>query len=378
MNALALKLKENNCDSYVIYDSFKNADMRYLAGFSAYDPYFYVFKNDGDSYVIVSSMEELRARAESSCTVLTISALELPKLLKEYNAKDATAKMISEFAGKRILVPESMPVGFVKSLEKFSEVVVDESGVVESMRSIKTEDEINKIKYAQEVNELVLQKVISVLEKSMPDASGALFLEDGTTVTSEYLKEITHSEFRHHGFDDEEIIISCAKDTALPHSKGSGPIFANEPIVMDFFPRSLSTGYFCDMTRTVSKGKTSDEIAKMYETVLKAKELAISMIRPGVLGSEVHNAVVEFFKNSGYETAGSSGFIHSLGHGVGLEIHEAPSLSVRGGELKPGNVVTIEPGLYYPGIGGVRLEDMGVVTETGFERFTKFEDRLII
>lgn len=377
MKGLLEKMAENNCDSYVAYDSFRNADMRYLAGFSAYDPYLYVFKNDGSSYIIVSSMEEIRARRESSCTVLTRSALNLNNLLQEYDAETASAKMVTDFAGKKILVPYSAPVGFVKSLEKFSEVVVD-NGTVEKIRSIKRADEIEKIKHAQEINEVVLNEVIDIIKKSKADENGLLFLENGKPLTSEYLKEITHSSYRHFGFDDEDIIISCGKDTALPHSKGEGQLHSNEPIVMDFFPRDLNTGYFADMTRTVSKGKPSDEIIKIYNTVHEAKELAVSMIRPGVKGSDVHNAVVDYFKKAGYETAGSSGFIHSLGHGVGLEIHESPSLSVFGGELKEGHVVTIEPGLYYPETGGVRLEDMGVVTKDGFERFTKFEEKLII
>ncbi|MDO5844328.1 MAG: Xaa-Pro peptidase family protein [Methanocorpusculum sp.] len=377
MKSLVRKLTENNCDAYVSYDSFRNADMRYLAGFSAYDPYFYVFKNDGNSYIIVSSMEELRARRESSCNVLTRSALNLNSLLQEFDAETASAKMIANFAGERILVPSSMPVGFAKALEKFAEVVVDD-GTVEKIRSIKTADEIDKIKHAQEINEIVLDKVIGIIKNSVSDNLGALFLENGEPLTSEYLKEVTHSAYRHYGFDDEDIIISCGKDTALPHAKGSGQFYANEPIVLDFFPRDLKMGYFSDMTRTVSKGKPSEEIVKIYNTVHEAKELAVSMIRPGISGADVHNAVVDFFKGRGYETAGNSGFIHSLGHGVGLEIHEAPSLSVFGKELKEGHVVTVEPGLYYPGIGGVRLEDMGVVTKDGFERFTKFEERLVL
>ena len=164
----------------------------------------------------------------------------------------------------------------------------------------------------------------------------------------------------------------------MPHARGTGPLYANQPIVMDVFPRSELTGYFADMTRTVSKGAPSDEIIRMYDAVQKAKELAASMIHPGITGAEVYTAVVEFFQAEGYETAGSSGFTHSLGHGVGLEIHEAPSLSPSGSELKVGQVITLEPGLYYQGIGGVRLEDMGVVTRDGFDSFTCFEEKLVV
>ena len=131
------------------------------------------------------------------------------------------------------------------------------------------------------------------------------------------------------------------------------------------------------MTRTGVKGEPSLEIQEMYEAVRDAKTLSASQVRAGVLGADLYQAVVEFFEERGYESS-TQGFIHSLGHGVGLEVHEEPSLGPRGGELVVGNVITIEPGLYYPGVGGVRLEDMGAVMETGFDLFTQYEEKLII
>jgi Xaa-Pro aminopeptidase len=131
------------------------------------------------------------------------------------------------------------------------------------------------------------------------------------------------------------------------------------------------------MTRTVVKGEPSPAIREMYDAVRAAKEHAISMLRAGAHGADLYHEVVEFFRDCGYES-NMRGFTHSLGHGVGLEVHEDPSLGPEGGELCAGNVVTVEPGLYYPGIGGVRLEDMGVVTETGFDRFTQYEERLTV
>ncbi|MBP5083320.1 MAG: M24 family metallopeptidase, partial [Methanomicrobium sp.] len=172
-------------------------------------------------------------------------------------------------------------------------------------------------------------------------------------------------------------IVSCGAETAMPHNIGHGVLCENEPIVLDIFPRDRKTGYYSDMTRTVLRGEPSRELAKLYDTVAEGKRLGESMIRAGIKGCDVHNAVLKYFEDSGYRTE-TEGFIHSLGHGVGLAIHEQPSLSPSGGELVQGHIVTVEPGLYYRDIGGVRLEDMGLVTAGGFDCFTKFEEKLVL
>lgn len=370
-------LEEKQCDAYVAYDSSDNEDMRYLSGFLATDPYIYVCRKDGGKYLIVSSMEELRARRESPCSIVTRTAAGFAELLQETgDAESATARMIQNFCGNRLLVPYSMPVGFARALEKTAEVSVDQ-GTVLSMRAKKTADEIEKIRAVQKKNEAGVALAVDAVRKAEVDENGGLLFED-SPLTSKRLRAIMHEAFFRMGLDDKDTIASCGADTALPHAKGEGQLFANQPIVLDVFPRDIETGYFADMTRTISKGKPSDEICRMYEVVHEAKELAVSLIRAGVSGADVHNAAADYFAEKGYVTAGTSGFIHSLGHGVGLAIHENPSLSVRGGILEEGNVVTVEPGLYYPGIGGVRLEDMGAVTEDGFDRFTTFEEELIV
>ncbi len=377
MSSILDELKKRNGDAYVVYDTSDNEDMRYLSGFLATDPYFYILKRDGSAYLIVSSMEELRARQESSCSVITRNSLNFSNLLETYSDPDlATAHMLADFCGERLLVPYSMPVGFARALSQVVHVEVDTDTVL-SMRSIKTPGEIEKIRSVQRRNEQGVRLAIAIIRRATVDEHGGLCYE-GAPLTSEKIRSILHEEFYRLNLDDIDTIISCGEDTALPHAKGTGQLRACQPIVMDVFPRDRTTGYFADMTRTVSKGRPAEEIVAMYAAVHEAKERAAAMIHAGVKGSDVHNAVVSFFQTKGYETAGASGFIHSLGHGVGLAIHELPSLSLRGGTLNAGNVVTIEPGLYYPGTGGVRLEDMGAVTEDGFDRFTIFEEELII
>ncbi len=377
MAGILEELEQRDCDAYVVYDSSDNEDMRYLSGFLATDPFIYVYKKDGGQFLIVSSMEELRARRESPCSIVTHTAAGIYELLEKHNDADAaSAEMIKNFCGEKLLVPYSMPVGFARALESSAQVTID-SGTVLSMRAKKTGVEIEKIRAVQKKNERGVTLAVDTVRKADVSEDGGLFFED-EPLTSEKLREIMHEAFFRIGLDDKDTIASCGADTALPHAKGEGQLFANQPIVLDVFPRDIETGYFADMTRTISKGKPSDEICRMYDTVHEAKELAVSLIRAGVSGADVHNAAADYFTKKGYVTAGTSGFIHSLGHGVGLAIHESPSLSVRGGVLEEGNVVTVEPGLYYPGIGGVRLEDMGAVTEDGFDRFTTFEEELIV
>jgi Xaa-Pro aminopeptidase len=158
---------------------------------------------------------------------------------------------------------------------------------------------------------------------------------------------------------------------------GSGPLKSDEPIVIDLFPVEEKSGYYADMTRTVVKGEPSADLLAMFDALRQAKQLGTSQVKSGVSGADIHQAVVDFFKDQGYES-NSRGFIHNLGHGVGLQVHELPTVGPAGKPLVSGNVITIEPGLYYPGIGGVRLEDIGVVTKSGFENFTVFPEELIV
>jgi Xaa-Pro aminopeptidase len=172
-----------------------------------------------------------------------------------------------------------------------------------------------------------------------------------------------------------DTIISCGEDSAIPHVRGSGPLREGAPIILDIFPQDEETGYTSDMSRTVVKGEPSPEIAGMYEAVRGAQELAAGLARPGATGAEVHGKVVEYFRERGYES-NTKGFIHNLGHGIGLEVHELPTIGPSGGDLAAGNVITLEPGLYFPGIGGVRLEDAGVITPEGFRALARLPKEL--
>ena len=172
-------------------------------------------------------------------------------------------------------------------------------------------------------------------------------------------------------------IVACGEQGCDPHEVGRGPLRAHQPIILDIFPRSQSSGYWGDITRTIVKGKASEPIKALYAAVLAGQLLALRQIRAGAHGDTIHQAILDEFQRRGFQTGVKNGrmqgFFHGTGHGVGLEIHELPRLSPRGqAPQKPGHVVTVEPGLYYPGVGGVRLEDLVVVLETGFRNLTRF------
>ncbi|MFN7142092.1 MAG: M24 family metallopeptidase, partial [Limisphaerales bacterium] len=173
-------------------------------------------------------------------------------------------------------------------------------------------------------------------------------------------------------------IVACGKQGCDPHERGSGTLKANQPIIIDVFPRSQKTGYFGDITRTVVRGKASDTIKKMYHTVAHGQEIAFKKLGHGVSGSSVHQEILEYFESQGFKTGKSKGrmqgFFHGTGHGLGLEIHEPPRVSLSSNDtMKAGHVVTVEPGLYYPTMGGVRLEDVAYITKDGVKNLTKFE-----
>lgn len=233
-------------------------------------------------------------------------------------------------------------------------------------------DKVSTIEESQRAVEQAAQAVISYIQSSAEPTS-----EGAQAVIDETLAQLDCESPEGH-------IVAGGTQSAEPHEVGTGSLKEGEPIVIDIYPRSKKTGFFADMTRTVCIGVPSTELEKMYHAVLAAQELAIEMVKPGVTGGEIQQAVEEFFVASGYLTSGKGkefpyeeGFVHALGHGVGMDIHEAPRIGRNSQDiLKEGDVITIEPGLYYKHIGGVRLEDMLLVTSSGTRNLTTFPKQL--
>jgi len=207
--------------------------------------------------------------------------------------------------------------------------------------------------------ENVLAKVVIFLQKSTIKKNRIYHGKE--VVTSELLKKIINTELMEAGCVAQHTIVSSGVQSSLPHHEGAGAIFPHQPIIFDIFPRDSHSRYFADVTRTFVKGKPSNVVKKMYAAVKKANEMAMKKIKPGIDSSLLHKTATLHLEHSGFKTGKvhgrMEGFIHSTGHGLGLDIHEAPSISGRGSLLKKGNVITIEPGLYYKKHGGIRLED---------------------
>ena len=375
MDSLSKAIRKSGADAYVIYASSRDTDMKYLTHFTTSDPFVF-FKKPGESGVIVvSQMETGRASREATATVLTRTQAGLPEIMKtEKDPYRATAKMIAGQVGKKILVPPNFPIALANAMSEYCTVVVD-GGTIQSMRAKKSKIELILMNNVQKVTEKAMERAISLIRSSSVK-KGILYI-DKKPLTSEQVKFSMHSLLLEYGCSAVDTIVSCGEDTAIPHMSGSGPLKSDEPIVIDLFPVDEKSGYYADMTRTVVKGEPSKDIREMYDALREAKKLGISRVKAGVSGAEIHQAVVDFFNERGYETD-TRGFIHNLGHGVGLQVHELPTVGPAGKALESGNVITIEPGLYYPGIGGVRLEDIGAVTSRGFKNFTRFSEELIL
>ena len=200
-------------------------------------------------------------------------------------------------------------------------------------------------------------------------------------LTSEKLRAIIDTAIIQAGGLACHTIVAGGAQACDPHETGHGPLLANEPIILDVFPRSQKTGYFGDISRTVVKGRASEPLRKLYYTVERAQELAFDHMRDQVAARDIHEKVQKFFEQEGYQTGRThgrmQGFFHGTGHGLGLEVHEPPRLSANTADiLVAGHVVTVEPGLYYPELGGVRLEDVALITANGPRNLTKFEKSL--
>jgi len=375
MDSLSKAIRKSGADAYVIYASSRDTDMKYLTHFTTSDPFVFFKKPGEPGVIIVSQMETGRASREATATVMTRTQAGLPEIMKtEKDSYRATAKMIAGQVGKKILVPPNFPIALANAMSEYCTVVVD-GGTIQSMRAKKSKIELILMNNVQKVTEKAMDRAISLIRSSSVK-KGILYL-DQKPLTSEKVKFSMHSLLLEHGCSAVDTIVSCGKDTAIPHMSGSGPLKSDEPIVIDLFPVDEKSGYYADMTRTVVKGEPSKDIREMYNALREAKKLGISRVKAGVSGADIHQAVVDFFNERGYETD-TRGFIHNLGHGVGLQVHELPTIGPAGKALESRNVITIEPGLYYPGIGGVRLEDIGAVTARGFNNFTTFSEELIV
>lgn len=355
-----------------------NADMYYATGFLAGDAFTYL--NTGKEILLVSGMEKGRAEKESRTEdVRSSSDYGLKEKLKKYQdgAKAycmVLNQLLEEEKCTSIAVPRDFPVFFAECLKEAGFGVTCVKSPITKIREKKTDLEIEAIIKTQRACEHSMAAALEVIGKA--EISNGRLTREGKPITAEDIRAIIHHSLLDSGCEAEATIVACGPGSADPHWQGSGTLMAYQPIVLDVFPRHSVGRYYCDMSRTVSRGEPDPRIEEMYGAVLAAQDVAFDFIRPGVSGTDVHQAVSDSFTDAGFHVGNEEGFIHSTGHSVGLDVHEKPVLGLEENKLETGNVVTIEPGLYYRDVGGVRIEDMVVVTDSGCKNLTIFDKKL--
>ena len=352
------------------------ADLWYEAGFPTTDEFLWyaVGKQRG---IVINIMELARARAECREGLDVLSPREAAVRWGVTQERPGISALIAALARYSRVKTWQVPANFPYAL---GQELVAKGLILEPLpcfcpsRAVKTAQEVEWLREGVQLAEAGLRRAELVLRESVIDAAGMVCWR-GAVLTAERLRGEINAEVARYGGTASHTITAPGVQGASPHCEGSGPIAANVPVVLDIFPRCDRTGYYGDLTRTLVKGRAPDVVRQAFASVQRAQRAALAMLTPGVVAQTVHRRVEAVFAEDGYQTVLEAGparsFFHSTGHGVGLDIHEYPGLNLRNDQaLVSGNVVTVEPGLYYPEWGGIRLEDVAVITDDGAENLT--------
>jgi Xaa-Pro aminopeptidase len=289
------------------------------------------------------------------------------------------ARLVRMLGVRKVRVTGTFPHGIAVRLVGAGVRVRLMRGPAVEDRSIKTAAELAKIRDAQQAAVIAMRVAVRTIAAAAIGRDGAL-RSGGSVLTSERVRRLIAQVLLEHDCWCRDTIVACGAQSVDPHEVGSGPLRAREPIVIDIFPQHMEHGYWGDLTRTVLRGEAPAGVRQAYLAVRAGQNAALARIRPGVACRSVHREAVAAMQGRGFRTGKEHGrpvgFIHGTGHGVGLEVHEAPALGLGEGRLRRGHVVTVEPGLYYPGIGGIRIEDTVVVTRSGWSYLVPCEKRL--
>lgn len=353
------------------------ADMRYATGFMAPDPFVWL-ELHGKRLMILSALEVGRAgkmRRPDTAVLSHADALACWQLPAD--TPPGPGELLPAIARSAEVscweVPYSFPFGLAADLQKTGLTVTPVTPFFPE-RQCKTAAEVQAITHGVRLAESGLARALDVLGQARPAADGVL-MRDGAPVTAEAVAGEIAAAIARLGGTAAHTIVAPGVQAADPHETGHGPIRVNEPIVIDIFPRADASGYHGDLTRTVVKGRAPEPVRRAHAAVDEARRAAVALAAPGVRAADVHEAADRVLRQHGFETDAAAhppyGFFHGVGHGLGLDVHEAPRVSRTSDHvLETGNVVTIEPGLYYPRWGGVRIEDVITITQDGCRNLT--------
>ncbi|MFL6584818.1 MAG: M24 family metallopeptidase [Chthoniobacterales bacterium] len=378
-----MRKNSNGVPRLIVAASEHDPDLRYATGFVAGDPFIFLERN-GKRTIALTDLEIGRGRREAKVDeIVPYSALE-----REVQGTSKQAppfeKVVAHFLKQRGVmraeVPANFPLGLADELAKKKiRVRVAGGPLFFPEREAKTSEELRHLGRALRITEAGLARAMEVLKASKSGAGKKLQWK-GATLTSEILRAEIDTAILRAGGLPANTIVAGGDQACDPHERGHGPLKADSLIILDVFPRDAKTGFYGDMTRTVVRGRASEGQRELWEAVRDGQALALRKMKPGVDGLKLHNEIKQLFADRGFPTEVRNGthvgFFHGTGHGLGLDIHEFPRFQKT--VFKKGQVLTVEPGLYYPGLGGVRIEDVAVLTERGVRVLSKFDKRLEI
>jgi Xaa-Pro aminopeptidase len=369
-------------DVLIYADTLRSAELRHEVPVPIGDAFLYA-EHDGVRHVVVSALEaplldgfgfELHPYEEFGADELRRSGMSWLEIDDEI-----TVRAVLALGVEQATVPGTFPLLLADKLRAKGVDLAPNQEFFVGRRRVKSEAELAGIRRAQVAAEAGMSAARDLLRRAVQNGKGLQV--DGEPLTSERIKAAIAQAFLAHGASGDELIVSHGSQSAIGHHMGTGQIEAGEPIVIDLWPRDNDSACCADMTRTFVVGDVPDELAEWHRLCKDALDRAEQDLRPGVTGKSVFEGSCEIFEAAGYATQRTKregepleeGFFHSLGHGIGLEVHELPVLGMVGHEeLLRGEVFAVEPGLYRPGFGGCRLEDLLVVTENGAEKLTSF------
>jgi Xaa-Pro aminopeptidase len=370
-------------DVLIYGDTIRTPELRHEVPVAIPDPFLYAEKGDR-RIAVLHSLEIPRVRQDApALEIMPLEQLGSDELfargLQGWEVLlELAVRACRELGIESATVPDTFPIGHADHLRANGVELAVERDLFDNRRRSKNETELRGIRNAQKACEAALDVSRDLLRRAQPNGAG---LEvDGEPLTCERLKRAIEDVFADHEVEGSDMIVAHGAQTAVGHDMGSGQIAPNEPIVFDLFPRDKATGCYADMTRTYVVGEPSEEVKEWHRLVKEALDTSTAGVKPGVNGRKLFEEVCDIFHGAGYKTQLNKepgevlqdGFFHGLGHGVGLEVHELPSMGRIGHDLIAGDVVTVEPGLYRSGYGGLRLEDLVLVTNDGNEVLTDY------
>jgi Xaa-Pro aminopeptidase len=369
-------------DVLIYADTVRSPELRHEIPLSIPDPLLYLERN-GARHVVTHSLELPRLRSLEGLVVHAQEDFGADELRRsgrdQYEIRDEIiARACGELGISQAVVPAAFPLDVADALRANGVGVSVDRELFDRRRRVKAGAELEGMRRAQRAAEEGMETARTMLKAA---------LGGSTPITVEEIKAAIMQRFLELGASADELIVSHGPQSAIGHDAGSGEILRDEPVVIDLFPRDNESGVYADMTRTFVFGEPTDELREWHGLCKEALDRALGEIRAGVTGRSVFDGTCEIFEAAGYPTPRKKkegvpleeGFMHSLGHGVGLEVHEAPLLGLLGTDpLVAGDAVSVEPGLYRPGYGGLRLEDLVVVTDDGCENLTDFPYELTL